>query len=109
MKWAMRMGRYDVTFFIERLACGRRPWWARVRSEGYQRLRVGAVGIEVEDVDAKLHACCRACGEPRGDEGLKTLRLGNEMWDYCWSCQSVEPGIEHVSKRELEAAGRETW
>lgn len=109
MKWHVRMGRYDVTFFIERLARGRRPWWARVRGDGYQRLRIGAVGIEVEDVDAKLHACCAACGEPSGDEGLKTVRIGSDVWVCCWACKDTEAGVVYVSKRELEALGKETW
>jgi hypothetical protein len=109
MKWRARMGRYDVEVSYERAYRPGRPWKAVIRGPGYRWVRLGSVAVGIEDVDARVHARCAACGEPSGDEGVKTVRIGSDVWACCWACKDTEAGVVYVSKRELEAEGRTTW
>lgn len=89
------------TYDIEIHSRARRKWSEfhsfRAKESSYKHWVWGRLSLSIEDWSLEDYAICAVCESTE----LTTLGRGDEGWDFCPDCRSIEGGVKYLNKRDF--------
>lgn len=74
-----------------------RPGWGRRKSGFYRHFLWGRFSLIIDQPQIET---CRVCAYCNGE--IESKSYGDESWDYCSQCETVEGDTSEISEWEME-------